>query len=58
MQQVLSYRRDSARRLGHSPSRDKEQTDGIVMEIVAINTVKECHPKTLLKRRSTLFAVT
>jgi len=49
VKQDLSYLRDSARRLDHSASREKGGTDGIVMAIVASNTVKECDPKTLLK---------
>jgi len=47
--QELSYRRDSARHLGHSQHSDKGQTDEIAMAIVPSNTVKECDLKQLLK---------
>jgi len=49
LEQELSYRQDSARRLGHSQSRDKERTRGIiVMAVVACNAM-ECDTKTLPK---------
>jgi len=46
---VVSSRRDSARRLGHSKSRDKKRTYRTAMAVVASNTMKECDTKALLK---------